>query len=50
MHKEKEGLEEMGEEIVKKIKAFAGERGLEYDLARDIHLLPGLFWPEAIDW
>ena len=50
MHKEKEGLEEMGEEIVKRIKAIAGSRGLEFDLARDIHLLPGSFWPEAIDW
>lgn len=29
MHKEKEGLEEMGEEIVKRIKAIAGARGLE---------------------
>lgn len=48
MHKEAEGLEAMGEEIVKRIKSIAGQRGLEYELARDIHLLPGSFWPEAI--
>ncbi|TVY50682.1 N-carbamoyl-L-amino-acid hydrolase [Lachnellula cervina] len=49
MHKEAEGLEDMGEEIVTRIKAIAEMRGLEYDLTRDIHLLPGNFWPEAID-
>jgi hypothetical protein len=31
----------MGEEIVR--QAIAGARGLEYDLARDIHLPPGTF-------
>jgi N-carbamoyl-L-amino-acid hydrolase len=50
MHKEKEGLEKMGEEMVKCIKAIAGSGGLEFDLARDIHLFPGFVWPEAIDW
>jgi N-carbamoyl-L-amino-acid hydrolase len=49
MHKKATGLEEIGEEIVRRIKAIAGARGLEYDLARDIHLPPGMFWPEAID-
>ncbi|CZR54327.1 uncharacterized protein PAC_04211 [Phialocephala subalpina] len=48
MHKEAEGLEATGEEIVKRINSIAGQRGLEYELARDIHLLPGNFWPEAI--
>lgn len=48
MHKEAGGLEAMGSEIVKRIKSIANERGLEYELARDIHLLPGDFWEEAI--
>jgi N-carbamoyl-L-amino-acid hydrolase len=43
MHKEAEGLETMGSEIEKRIKSIAGQRGLEFDLARDIHLLPGEF-------
>jgi N-carbamoyl-L-amino-acid hydrolase len=43
MHKETEGLEAMGKEIEKRIKSIAGQRGLEFDLARDIHLLPGEF-------
>jgi N-carbamoyl-L-amino-acid hydrolase len=43
MHKEAEGLETMGSEIEKRIKSIAGQRGLEFDLARDVHLLPGEF-------
>jgi N-carbamoyl-L-amino-acid hydrolase len=43
MHKETTGLEEMGEEIVRRIKAVAGGRGLVYDFASDIHLPPGIF-------
>lgn len=50
MHKLTAGLEEMGQEIEKRIKAIAGSRGLEFDMKRDIHLPPGDFWPEAIDW
>ncbi|KAF8864243.1 Zn-dependent exopeptidase [Acephala macrosclerotiorum] len=48
MHNEAEGLEAMGEEIGKRTKSIAGQRGLYYELARDIHPLPGNFWPEAI--
>ncbi|KAJ9265349.1 hypothetical protein DTO027B5_7820 [Paecilomyces variotii] len=49
MHKEAQGLEDMGEKIVKKIKGIAALHGLEYELERQVHLLPGDFWPEAID-
>jgi hypothetical protein len=49
MHKETTGLEGMGQEIEKRIKSNTGERGLELDLSRDIHLLPGPFWENAID-
>ncbi|PSS25660.1 hypothetical protein M430DRAFT_64184 [Amorphotheca resinae ATCC 22711] len=49
MHAEKEGLENMGDEIEKRIKSIAGQRGLDYDLERTIHLPPGDFWPEAVD-
>jgi N-carbamoyl-L-amino-acid hydrolase len=48
MCKRKEGLEAVGEETVKCIKAIAGQRGLEYELARDLNLMLGNFWPEAI--
>jgi N-carbamoyl-L-amino-acid hydrolase len=43
MHAEKEGLENMGDEIEKRIKSIAGQRGLDYDLERTIHLPPGDF-------
>lgn len=49
MHKKAEGLEDMGIEIEKRIASIVNQRGLEYELERDIHLLPGNFWPEAID-
>jgi N-carbamoyl-L-amino-acid hydrolase len=49
MHKEAEGLDSMGTDIEATIKSIAGLRGLEFELARDIHLPPGDFWPEAIE-
>lgn len=49
MHKEADGLETMGTDIVQKIKGIAAQHGLEYELSRLVHLLPGNFWPEAID-
>ncbi len=48
MRKREEGLEAVGEEAVKCIKAIAGQRGLEYEVARDLNLMPGSFWLEAI--
>lgn len=50
MHKQALGLEEMGTDIEKRVKAIAGARGLEYEMKRDIYLPPGDFWPEAVDW
>jgi N-carbamoyl-L-amino-acid hydrolase len=49
MHWESSGLEEMGAEIEKRIKGIASLHGLELEMKRDVHLLPGDFWPEAID-
>lgn len=49
MHKETESLEVMGEDIERRIKSITGERGLAFNLSRDIHLLPGTFWENAID-
>lgn len=49
MHKEAEGLEDMGTDIVGTIKGIAALHGLEYDLTRPVHLLPDDFWPEAVD-
>ncbi len=46
MHK-KEGLEAMGEEVVKRSKAITGLRGLDYEMARDFHLLPGNVRPRG---
>ncbi|KAL2812927.1 hypothetical protein BDW59DRAFT_176866 [Aspergillus cavernicola] len=49
MHKEAEGLEDMGAETVRSIKGIAAQHGLEHYLARPVHLLPGDFWAEAVD-
>jgi N-carbamoyl-L-amino-acid hydrolase len=49
MHEKAEGQEEMCQKIEERIRALAQRRGLEYELNRDIHLLPGNFWPEAVD-
>ncbi|KAL4745329.1 hypothetical protein BDW72DRAFT_211518 [Aspergillus terricola var. indicus] len=49
MHREAEGLEDMGADIVRSIKGIASLHGLEYELSRPVHLLPGNFWPEAVD-
>ncbi|KAL3469707.1 hypothetical protein BJX99DRAFT_264951 [Aspergillus californicus] len=49
MHREEEGLEEMGSDVVRSIRGIAALHGLEYELDRSIHLLPGNFWPEAVD-
>lgn len=49
MHKEPEGLETMGSDIEAKVKGIAAMHGLDMEMKRDVHLLPGEFWPEAID-
>lgn len=49
MNREKEGLESMGTEMESRVKGVAALHGLEYSMTRDTHLLPGDFWPEAID-
>ncbi|KAL4903140.1 hypothetical protein BDW74DRAFT_186465 [Aspergillus multicolor] len=49
MHRKTEGLEEMGSDVVRSIKGIAALHGLEYDVTRPVHLLPGDFWPEAVD-
>lgn len=49
MHREKEGLEGMGAEIEARAKGVAALHGLDMSMTRDVHLLPGEFWPEAID-
>jgi N-carbamoyl-L-amino-acid hydrolase len=49
MHWEAAGLEKMGMEVEAKIKTIASLHGLEPKFVRDVHLLPGDFWPEAID-
>lgn len=49
MHWEAEGLEKMGASIEKSIQSIATLHGLEPKIVRDVHLLPGDFWPEAID-
>jgi hydantoinase/carbamoylase family amidase len=49
MHKEAEGLENMGADIARSIQGVAAMHGLDYTLNRLIHLPPGDFWPEAID-
>jgi N-carbamoyl-L-amino-acid hydrolase len=50
MHKETDSLQQMSDEILNRINSIAGQRGLEYDISRTLHLAPGTFWPEAIDW
>jgi N-carbamoyl-L-amino-acid hydrolase len=49
MNKQTQGLEDMGVQVEGKIKGIAALHGLEYELTRPVHLLPGDFWPEAID-
>jgi N-carbamoyl-L-amino-acid hydrolase len=49
MHWEAQGLGQMGADIEKRIKSIASLHGLEPSVTRDVHLLPGDFWPEAID-
>ncbi|KAL4807452.1 glycosyl hydrolases family 31-domain-containing protein [Aspergillus unguis] len=49
MHTEAEALESMGDDIVRCIKGIAALHGLEYEMARPVHMLPGDFWPEAVD-
>jgi N-carbamoyl-L-amino-acid hydrolase len=49
MNWEATGLEDMGADIEKQIKGVASRHGLELEMKRDVHLLPGDFWPEAID-
>lgn len=49
MHREKDSLEGMGVEIESRARAVAALHGLELSITRDVHLLPGEFWPEAID-
>ncbi|KAK5457074.1 hypothetical protein LTS15_004855 [Exophiala xenobiotica] len=49
MHKEAEGLEQMGKIIMERVKSIASLHGLETETDRTVHLLPGNFWPEAID-
>ncbi|GAB7357608.1 hypothetical protein MBLNU459_g0111t1 [Dothideomycetes sp. NU459] len=50
MHKELQGLEEMGEIVANKARGIAAKHGLELEMSRIMHLLPGNFWPEAIEW
>ncbi|KAL4760992.1 glycosyl hydrolases family 31-domain-containing protein [Aspergillus foveolatus] len=40
---------DMGADIVRSVKGTASLHGLEYKLSRPVHLLPGNFWPEAVD-
>jgi N-carbamoyl-L-amino-acid hydrolase len=49
MQWEAAGLEQMGKEVEAKIKTIASLHGLEPKVVRDVHLLPGDFWPEAVD-
>ncbi|KAL4944942.1 hypothetical protein BDV06DRAFT_232136 [Aspergillus oleicola] len=49
MHREKQGLEQMGVDIERLIKGTAALHGLESEITRLVHLLPGDFWPEAVD-
>ncbi|KAL4917372.1 hypothetical protein BDW62DRAFT_218179 [Aspergillus aurantiobrunneus] len=49
MHREAQGLEDMGAETVRSIKSIAAQYGLEHGLNRPVHLLPGDFWPEAVE-
>ena len=48
-HQEAEGLNDMASIIIDKIKSVANLHGLEYELERLTHILPGNFTPEAID-
>ncbi|KAL4813281.1 glycosyl hydrolases family 31-domain-containing protein [Aspergillus spinulosporus] len=43
------GLEDMGADIIRLIKGIASLHSLGYNLSRPVHLLPGNFWPEAVD-
>ncbi|KAF2098864.1 N-carbamoyl-L-amino-acid hydrolase [Rhizodiscina lignyota] len=49
MNKDGVAQEAMGQAIEKRVKDIAALHGLELEMKRDIHLLPGDFWPEAID-
>ncbi|KAK4539199.1 hypothetical protein LTR36_001157 [Oleoguttula mirabilis] len=49
MHWEAEGLDAMGKDIEARIKGISSQHGLETSIQRDIHLLPGNFWPDAVD-
>lgn len=49
MHKDGVQLEKMGESIMEKVQSIAWQHGLDVKTDRTVHLLPGSFWPEAID-
>lgn len=49
MHWEAEGLEAMGKEIETRVKSISSLHGLETSMKRDMHVLPGDFWEDAID-
>lgn len=49
MNRDKDLLEAMGAEIENRVKGVAALHGLDFTLTRDVHLLPGNFWPEAIE-
>ncbi|ETN45722.1 uncharacterized protein HMPREF1541_09555 [Cyphellophora europaea CBS 101466] len=49
MHKDGAALEKMGESIMEKVQSIAWAHGLDVKTERTVHLLPGNFWPEAID-
>ncbi|KAJ9643774.1 hypothetical protein H2204_001919 [Knufia peltigerae] len=49
MHAEGEGLLEMGRRAEGLAKTAASTHGLELDMTRSLHILPGDFTPEAVD-
>lgn len=49
MHKELQGLDNMGQQAHEKATSIASMHGLELEWSRAMHLAPGHFWEEAID-
>ena len=49
MHEQEDGLLNMADEALKIVKKVGAQGGLETSAERTLHLLPGKFWPEAID-
>lgn len=49
MNGDGKALEDMASDIICSIKGIAAGHGLEYDVTRHVHMLPGNFWPEAVD-